>query len=226
VLQAVFDRNVDAAGPEQGLDRRTLWALAVAKANRAERYGIEFKLRTKGFEPAGVEDPYTFVELQELYHTRIFISILRTIGVKADIGAPAGLTRAVVLAAGSLPHVFSDIVALPAEVTGIAAFHLLLEEARLLFADEPAVLARIELLFGQILVDEVGHVHFLRSRLGPARLAIAHAILPLVTRGMIDDMPELITLLGRARYLAAVRAVDLDRVTAPYPDRVPALAEA
>jgi hypothetical protein len=224
VAQATFERNVNRRGPEAGLDERTLWALAVAKANRAERYGIEFKLRTKGFEAKGADDPYTFVEIQELYHTRIFISLLKTIGIEADILPPTGLTRMVVVAAGGLPHPISDVIALAAELAGVAAFRLLLDEARRLFTDEPAVLARIELLFGQILVDEVGHVRFLRSRLGPVRLAIARALLPLVTRGMLDDMPEMLALLGRERYLAAVYAADLDGATAAYPDRVPELA--
>jgi hypothetical protein len=226
VPQEVFDRNIHLRTSEKGLDERTLWALAVGKANRAEKFGIEFKLRTKGFEAAGAEDPYTFVEIQELYHTRIFVSILRTIGVEADIHPPTGLTRLVVLAAGGLPHWFSDVIALAAELAGVAAFRMLLEEARRLFSDEPAVLARIELLFAQILVDEVGHVRFLRSRLDPVRLAVARALLPLVTRGMIDDMPELIALLGRKRYLDEVQRADLDGATEQYPDRVPLLAEA
>lgn len=221
----VFARNLTRQKPEPGLDRRMLWALAVAKANRAERYGIEFKLGFKGFEKAGADDPYTFVEIQELYHTRIFISLLKAIGLDADILPPAGLTRMVVMGAGGLPHALSDVIALAAEIAGVAAFRGLLEEARPLFADHPGVLARIELLFGQILVDEVGHVRFLRSRLGPVRLAVARKLLPLVTWGMIDDLPELVALLGRARYLEAVQAADIDGATSPYPDRLPALAE-
>jgi hypothetical protein len=107
------------------------------------------------------------------------------------------VARLVVTLAGGMPHVISDVVALAAELSGVAAFRLLLESGRELFADEPDVVAQIEDLFGQILVDEVGHVRFLRSRLGPVRLRIAAALLPLVTRGMIDDMPELVALLGR-----------------------------
>ena len=193
--------------PEAGLDRRMLWALSVAKANRAERFGIDFKLRFKGFEKAGADDPYTFVELQELYHTKIFISVLKTIGIEADILPPSGFTRMVVMGAGGLPHAMSDVIALAAEIAGVAAFRLLREEAGKLFDGE--VRARIEMLFSQILKDEVGHVRFLRSRLGPVRLAIARALLPLVTRGMLDDLPELIELLGRERFLAEVQRANL-----------------
>jgi hypothetical protein len=203
----VFARNVTQRAPEPGLDRRMLWALSVAKANRAERFGIDFKLRFKGFEKAGADDPYTFVELQELYHTKIFISVLKTIGIEADILPPSGFTRMVVMAAGGLPHAMSDVIALAAEIAGVAAFRLLREEAGKLFEGE--VRARIEMLFTQILKDEVGHVRFLRSRLGPVRLAIARTLLPLVTRGMLDDLPELIELLGRDRFLAEVQRANL-----------------
>jgi hypothetical protein len=223
VDQAVYDRNVRRSRPEPGLDRRTLWALAVAKANRAERYGIELKLWLKGFEPRGADDPYTFVELQELYHTRIFVALLRTVGIDGEILPPKGLTRLVVTLAGGLPHAISDVVALAAELSGVAAFRLLLETARELFADEPVVLAEIEDLFRQILVEEVGHVRFLRSRLGPLRLRIAAALLPLVTRGMIDDMPELVALLGRDRYLAEVMRCDVTGAVADYEGRMPLL---
>lgn len=217
-----FGRNVRRKRPEPGLDTRTLWALAVAKVNRAERYGVELKLRIKGYEAAGAEDPYTFVELQELYHSRIFATILRTVGVETDILPPSRLTKVVVTCAGSLPHVFSDVVALAAELAGVAAFRMLRDEARGLFAEHPAVVERIELLFRQILVDEVGHVAFLRSRLGPVRLGIARLLLPWVTRGMIDDMPELVALLGRERFLAEVAKLDVTGPVATYPERLTA----
>ncbi|MFO0615577.1 MAG: hypothetical protein U0414_23490 [Polyangiaceae bacterium] len=221
VDQATFDRNVRRRAPDAGLDARALWALAVAKANRAERYGIEMKLRVRGFEPDGAEDPYTFVEIQELYHTRIFVEILAAIGVKAEILAPAGLTRGVVTAIGCLPHALSDVVALAAELAGVTAFRLLLEESRTLFADAPAVRDRIALLLGSVVVDEVGHVRFLSSRLGPARLAIARRILPLVARGMVDDIPEIVSLFGRDPFFQAVQSVDLDAADASLPDRSP-----
>lgn len=221
VDQATFDRNVIRRVPEPGLDRLTLWALAIAKGNRAERYGVEMKLRVRGFEPKGADDPYTFVEIQELYHTRIFVSILAALGVVADIQPPAGLTHAVVTSIGCLPHTVSDVVAFSAELTGVAAFRLLLEESRTLLAAWPDVAARVEALLASVVVDEVGHVRFLQSRLGRVRLAMARRILPLVAHGMIDDIRELVSLLGRERYLAEVFAADVDAADATFPDRSP-----
>src|SRR5262245_49595475 len=48
VDQASFDLHLHRRAPAGPLDERTMLALAVAKVNRAERFGIEFKLRTKG----------------------------------------------------------------------------------------------------------------------------------------------------------------------------------
>jgi hypothetical protein len=42
------------------------------------------------------------------------------------------------------------------------------------------------------------------------RLALARALLPLVTRAVLDDLPELIELLGRGRFLAEVRRAQLE----------------
>ena len=206
VDQAIFDLHLRRRAPAGPLDERTMLALAVAKVNRAERFGIEFKLRKKGFEPKGADDPYTFIEIQELYHTRAFLSILETIGIRTDVHPPSGATRALVASFGVLPHFLSDIIALASEVAGIAAFQLLRGEARRLLEGEPDALARVEALFTQILTDEHGHVRFLRSRLGRARLWSAKMILPIVARALVNDMAEFVALVGRRRFLAAVAA--------------------
>jgi hypothetical protein len=204
VDQAVFDRNIHRGTPEAGLDERMLWALAVAKASRAENYGIELKLRVKGFERAVGDRAYAYVELQELYHSRYLVTMLRAIGIVTEIHPPPMQTRFVVAACGSLPHFVSDVFALAAEVSAIVAFRMLLDHGRRLFADEPVSLARIEHLLDQLVTDELGHVRFLQARLGPVRLALARNAWPLVARGLLDDIPELVLLVGRRQYLRKV----------------------
>jgi hypothetical protein len=115
----------------------------------------------------------------------------------------------------------SDAFVLCGEIVGVVLFSLLLERARVLFAHEPAALARIEKLFAQIMVDEVGHVHFVRSRLSPAGLAWARRLLPLVARGALDDLPEMYALFGRDTILRRIQEADVDAAAAPYPDRLP-----
>ena len=221
----VFQRNLARCAPEPGLDAATIWALAVAKGNRAERLGVEHKLARRGFEPGGAEDPLTYVELQECYHTRLLLRVLEVIGLSAEIGLPASaLTRAGVRLFGRLPRGPLDVLALAFEVVGISAFHALRMEARRLFADEPEPLARIDAHFAQILVDEVGHVHFLRSRLGPAALALSHALLPFARRALFDDNHEIRMLLEKRGALEGLDALDVDALVEDEPERLPALA--
>jgi hypothetical protein len=84
---------------------------------------------------------------------------------------------------------------------------------------QPEALGRIEELFAQILVDEVGHVHFVRTRLDPWGIALARRLLPLVARSVGDGMPELWQLFDRKAFVAEVVRADVDGAAAPYPDR-------
>jgi hypothetical protein len=209
VAPRVFADNHLRDEPEPGLDEPTLWALCVAKCNRCERHGVDTKLARKGYSPGGADNPFVYIEIEETYHTRMLVEALRVIGIDVEFVPPRGLARCVVELFGVAPRALSDVVALDAELVGVVTFRLLLEKARELFGDQPGPLARIETLLAQILVDEVGHVQFLQSRLGAVRLAAARAMLPVVVRGLLDDIPEIERLFGRARFLAAVTAPDV-----------------
>jgi hypothetical protein len=222
VDQAVFDRNHARRRPQAGLDQATLWALATAKANRGERYGVDYAFehgrRATGARGAAAE-LHERVMLEELYHTRILQGALASLGLSMEVGQPGLSTRALVRTMVRLPEAISSVVVLCGEIVGVAVFSLLLEKASQLFAVQPPVLVRLEALFGQILVDEVGHVHFVRSRVGPAGLALARRLLPLVASGVLDDLPELEQLFGRARVLSTIRAAQVDAAAAAYADR-------
>lgn len=221
---AVFARNLLRCAPEPGLDARTLWALAVAKGNRAERYGVEYKLSERGFAAAGADDILTYVELQECYHTRLLLQVLAIVGLECDVGAPVGaVTRAGVRLFAQLPRALLDVLALAFEVVGIVAFRAMRDEARELFAGQPQ-LERIDALFAQLLVDEVGHVHFLRSRLGPGRLALARALVPFAKLALFDDNDEIRDLIERRGAFPELATLDLDEVVASDPERLPAMA--
>jgi hypothetical protein len=219
VDQAVFDRNHARRSPEPGLDPATLWALATAKTNRAERYGVEYSVKHQGQPPDAASDPHTYIQIEEFYHTRILKDVLATLGVHMEIGRPSAPVRLMVRAMVRLPDRIANVLVLCGEVVGVVLFSLLLEKARELFAAQPRVLARIEALFAQIMVDEVGHVHYVRSGLSPARLALARRLLPLVCHGVLADIPELVHLFGRAAILRRARAADVDGAAAAYSDR-------
>lgn len=220
VDQAVFDRNYMRRTPERGLDDAMLWALATAKTNRAERYGVEREVEVHGVPPNATDDPHVYIQVEEFYHTRILEDALGALGVHMKVAKPGVTTQLLVRAMVNLPDGLSDPVVLCGEIVGVALFSLLLEKARELFASQPEALARIEALFGQIMVDEVGHVHFVRSRLSASQLAWAKRMLPLVAHGALDDLPELVKLFGRKTIVQRVVAADVDAAAAPYPDRL------
>lgn len=220
VDQVAFDRNYARRSPERGLDETTLWALATAKTNRAERFGVERELETHGVPPNAADDPHVYIQVEEFYHTRILEDALAAIGVTMTVSKPGVTTQMLVRAMVNLPDGVSDVAVLCGEIVGVAIFSLLLEKARVLFAAQPEALARIEMLFAQIMVDEVGHVHFVRSRLSASQLAWAKRLLPLVAHGALDDLPELVLLFGRKQIVRRAVEADVDAAAAPYPDRL------
>ncbi len=220
VAQQVFDRNHARTTPEPGLDEVTLWALATAKTNRAEKFGVDYSLDYTPHATDADTDPHAYIQIEECYHTRILRDALRTLGLTMEIMPPTFTVRAMVRSMVRLPDAYANVIVLCGEIFGVAVFSLLLDKARSLFASQPSALARIEALFGQILVDEVGHVQFIRSTLSPAGLEWAKRIAPLVARGALRDIPELALLFGRDEVMRCVAAADVEGAAAGYPDRL------
>lgn len=220
VRQDVFDRHHVQYRPGERLDEATLWALCVAKTNRSERFGVEYAHRLGTVERNGDPgDPMTYIRIEEFYHTRILRDVLRVIGIEMEMLAPSTGQQLLIKAMARLPRPMAFPLILCGEISGVAFFHLLLHKARELFGDQPGPLARIEQLFAQILVDEVGHVHFARSQLDAPGLALAKRLLPLVARGILDGMSEYYQLFGRERLMGEILRADVDAAARPYADR-------
>jgi len=218
VDQTVFRRNETRRLPEPGLDEATLWALAVAKSNRAERDGVEFMLSRVEKNSYGPQDPFTYINIEEFYHTRVLKEALDVLGLEMQLLPPPFMSRTIARSVTQLPKYIGNIIVFSAEVAGVAAFGMLRDKAYELFDDQPESLKRIGELFQQILVDEVGHVHYVRSQLDSARLKVAKAILPLVARGFIHDMPEYELLFGD-KLMDKIVSADVDSPTAHYQDK-------
>jgi hypothetical protein len=204
-----FNTHHVAGTLEPGLSRATLWALAVAKANCGERFGVDH-IMTKRSANDDVHDPLVHTELEEYYHTRILRGVVATVGAEMQLLQPPATTRVVALAMTRAPRAVSEVVLFVAEIFGLCSFLKLAEEADALLASQPAVRAHTAKLFAQIISDEIGHVLFLRSRLGGVRLRAAQRILPRVTKRLLDDFPEADLLFTRAACLESVRTLDMD----------------
>jgi hypothetical protein len=217
--QAVFDRHQVRFDPSEPLDEATLWALCVAKANRGEKYGVEYSHAHTPLSSGDVDDPFAYIEVEEFYHTRILRDALAVLGVQMEVLPPPLGQRLLIKAMVRLPKAAASVLGLCGEIIGVGLFRLLLEKARQLFSSQPVPMARIEELFAQIMVDEVGHVHFARSRLSERELAAAKLLLPHVARGVCDGMPEIWVLLGKDRLMAEILRADVDGAAMAYPDR-------
>ncbi len=203
--QEKFIRNQRAGKPEKGLDRRTLWAVCAANANLTEDYGVKY-----GFEVKPLKDPeypYSWVQVEENYHTRLLADCVRTLGARMELIPPKFGTRVILNVLVQLPFYWSNVLILCAEAIGLVVFKGLQQQARELFADEPEAAKRIEALFDQIIVDEIGHVRWVHSQMGQFRLSFTKLIIPLIARGFLRDLPDICELLGKDRILAEVSKI-------------------
>ena len=84
-----------------------------------------------------------------------------------------------------------------------------------LFADEPEVAERIELLYSEILTDEVGHVGYCASRCTTPERAMMRWLYPLVGRIFARQTAEISLLIDPAKLRARLdRSFDVEELTA------------
>ena len=203
-----FHRNHEAKRPEPELPRELLWLLAIAKANRTEYYGMEAHIAVNGILDGDAADTQAYVDMQEVYHTRILLDVLRCFDLEIKIGRPELVSRIAVQAMIRLPQRMAMPLILCAELTAAVAFRLLLDIGRELFAGVPALWSRVSTLLEQIMVDEVGHVAYCRARLGRSGLTVARALFPSVARSVLSDQREFAQLIGSERFARALASFD------------------
>jgi hypothetical protein len=203
-----FYRNLDRK-PEAGLDPKVVWLLAAAKANIGERFGVETKMATRGFNFTG-DDPTAYVAFEELYHTRILLDACNIFDLKFEMREPKGLQRALTSAMARLPTGGALPMVLCGELYGSVCFKVMWETTDL-FSEQPEVRERLRTLVREIWVDEIGHVAYARARLGPVRLGMARAMFPIMTRSLMEQLPEFSLLAGGTdKLLERVARFDFD----------------
>jgi hypothetical protein len=197
-------RNLARRRPETGLDERTLWVLATAKANQAERFGVGL---SELYGRIAVGDPVRLhIALQEFYHTRILADVVALFGLPVFMQPPPLAARLLVKTILSVPEAWHLSLTGSAEMTGCTIFRALRDRGVALWADEPAVAARIRLLYDEIIADEIGHVGFIASLLGARGRWLMRTLYRTLGPRMAAQLPELVALLGRqdlARRFAA-----------------------
>jgi hypothetical protein len=76
---------------------------------------------------------------------------------------------------------------------------------------------RIRLLYDEILADELGHVGFIASLLGPRKRSVMRTLYGLLGYRMAGQMPELVRLVGRGELRRRFAAFPLQEMVAELP---------
>jgi hypothetical protein len=206
---ATFHAYLDKKLDRRDLDRRIVWLLAAAKANRAEQYGVDLDLQLRGDHLGDFGEHMAFIDLEEFYHTRILRDCCSIFGLSFEMYPPKSFVRWFTRLVVTSPPYLRLVTAMLGEFFGCVAFQVLWEAADC-FQAQPVVFERIRLLVREILVDEMGHVAYAHSKLGAPSLALVKSLMPLVARYFMRDIPEFEVLAGgRDVFLKRVAAFDL-----------------
>ncbi len=188
-----FAKQYEAFDPSVEVSPETALLLALVKLNAAEAYGVntcyEMVLRRALKQGDEIE---LMVLVEETYHTRILLSTALSYGIdlKTAYRPPAGL-RALIAAIGKSPTGLSRPLTMAAEVLGVLMLANMLDKTRAILENDPELRDSVEERICEILTDEIGHVSYNRTLLGPMGMAQARAYLPLIAIGLSGAFPEM-----------------------------------
>jgi hypothetical protein len=171
------------------LSARDAMLVIIAKINESEQFGVDLELAR--FEATGehlADRKQLHLFLEEGYHSRILKAACATCGIDLQPRKPPWSTRWLIHMVRHLPERARWVPILCGEVVGCTVFKTLIDHTDV-FDDEPAVAARIRELLGEIWLDEVMHVAFVRARLGPWAIRFARWLLPIVAHSLTNDVP-------------------------------------
>ncbi len=213
--RSTFLRNLRRRRPEPGLDRKMLFLLATAKLNQAERFGVGLGETYGRNSDENLPPENVYLELEEHYHTRLLAYALDVFDLTFQVVPPPFLMRQFVKAGVIIPERLSFLFVGAAEMAGCIMFDELRRVGVQLFADEPEVAERIELLYSEILTDEIGHVGYCASRCSPAERAVMRRIYPLIGRFFARQTAEISLLIDpKALHARLDRPFNVEDLTA------------
>lgn len=214
VDRPTFLRNLRRRRPEPGLDRTMLFLLATAKLNQAERFGVGLGETYGRNSDESLPPEKVYLELEEHYHTRMLACVLDVAGLPFQVVPPPLVLRQFVKTGVFLPERLSFMVVGAAEMAGCVLFDELRRVGTALFADEPEVAQRINLLYSEILTDEIGHVGYCASRCTAAERAVMRRLYPLICRLFARQTAEVSLLLDPKDFRARLaRHFDVAELT-------------
>jgi len=175
-------------------DARTEFALAAAKSNEGESFGVEIELRryAKRGLYRGLRAPDVLLTqyMQESYHCRLLVELCRSCGIDFRPRQPALANRILISIMGFVPASVKWVPGMAGEMVGAAVFGILHSRTSL-FREKPVVEARLRSILHEIWLDESIHISYLRAQNGRLGLAVVRALFPVVAWVLLADMPPL-----------------------------------
>lgn len=212
--RSTFLRNLRRRRPEPGLDPKMLFLLATAKLNQAERFGVGLGETYGRNSDENLPPENVYLELEEHYHTRLLAYALDVFDLTFQVVPPPFVMRQFVKTGVFLPERLSFMFVGAAEMAGCIMFDELRRAGARLFADEPEVAERIDLLYREILTDEIGHVGYCASRCTTAERAIMRRLYPRIARVFARQTVEISLLVDPKTLRARLdRPFDVDKLT-------------
>lgn len=215
VDREVFLRNLRRRRPEPGLDKKMLFLLATAKLNQAERFGVGLGETYGRNSDENLPPENVYLELEEHYHTRLLAYALDAFDLTFQVVPPPFVMRQFVKTSVFMPARLGFLFVGAGEMAGCIMFDELRRAGIALFADEPAVAERIELLYSEILTDEIGHVGYCASRCTSTERAIMRRIYPYIGRLIARQTAEISLLIDpKALHARLDRPFKIEELTA------------
>jgi len=191
-----FLRHLRRRHPDATMSRELAWLLATAKLNQAERFGVGLG-ETYGRNSGNGPPEAVYIELEEHYHSRLLAYALDMFDLPFQVVPPPLVMRQFVKVAVFLPELIRFPFVGAAEMAGCAMFDELRRAGAAIFADEPRVAARIDLLYSEILTDEIGHVGYCAARCGPLGKALMRRLYPRFARLFAHQTSEILLVVDR-----------------------------
>lgn len=177
------------------LDRQTLLLTCIYKFARHEWVGINGAWdATPDFAHSRtVTDRISRYHLaEEFSHTRLFNEMFCTLGLtEVQWSALTPMQQLVYTFFPKLPEAWMSPFAFVTELMGIMFYRCLDRKLDEVFADEPAVCARLRQLLDEISIDELAHIGQRRNYLGDFGIRFSKWITPPLFRMFFSDIPEI-----------------------------------
>ncbi|MCX6028715.1 MAG: hypothetical protein NT169_05355 [Chloroflexi bacterium] len=198
--QADFDQLYANFAPKApALTPELLLLLTFCKMNAGEAYGVRIVKAVHGRRDKDRTDLASRVILvaqeEEEYHTRILVGAAHYFGIRADgVYHPKPALKVLIHSIAYAPRLLFHPILFASEAVGVYLFNWTLNRVSAFYKGQPELQDALAQRLTEILIDEIGHVAFNRTVMGPRGRRLGRSLALQTVRGMTLMTPELAAL--------------------------------